>query len=239
MKTSTDYFAPIENSNKISRVVRAIQDYVIEGNLEQGTELPPERELASKLGVSRFSVREALRVAEAQGLIEITRGRPPRVANPSPTAAANIIALTLRRSRKTLLDLIAARKALETEIASIAAVRAAGSDINKMQETIDAIKQNTNDLELCVEQDMLFHQLLVGTTGNLVFEIMLAPLSNLLRDSRKETIRQGVDHVIHGHEAILDAVAKGDGATARQAMLQHLQLAESDLQSGSQSTDES
>jgi GntR family transcriptional repressor for pyruvate dehydrogenase complex len=220
---------PIGDTDKIQQIVKVLQDFIIEGNLKHGTELEAERVLASRLGVSRFSLREALRVAEAQGLIEISRGRRPRVARMSSDAAAKMIALVLRRTKKTLLDLIAARQGLETQIARLAASHAEEAQIIEMQKTIETMERNRDNPEVCVEEDIKFHGALVQATGNVVFEVMLAPLAELLRDSRKETIRHGIDRVVVGHKAILAAVLKGDPEKAAQAMYQHLKMAEEDL----------
>ncbi len=229
MDQSIENLSPIGDTGKIQQIVKSLQDFIIEGNLEHGTELPSERILASHLGVSRFSLREALRVAQAQGLIEIMRGRRPRVARPSADAAATVIALTLRRTKKTLLDLVAARQGLETQIARLAALHAKEEQIAEMQQTIRMIDANRTNPEICVEQDIKFHDILIRATDNVVFEIMLAPLGELLRDSRKETIRQGVDRVITGHKAILSAIQKKDPEKAAQAMFKHLKMAEEDL----------
>ena len=194
-----------------------------------GTELPAERELAEALGVSRFSLREALRVAQAQGLIEISRGRRPRVAAPSADAAARIIEITLRRTDRTLLDLADARIVLEAHIAREAATRVSDTDIAQLQETIDLIVQNKCDPDLCAEQDIRFHALLVKATGNVVFEVMLAPLALLLREARKETLRQGTEPVLNGHTAILSALRRHDPDAAEHAMRTHLELAQAHI----------
>jgi GntR family transcriptional repressor for pyruvate dehydrogenase complex len=231
MDYQRETLAPIGNTDKIQQIVKALQDFIIEGNLKHGTELEPERVLASRLEVSRFSLREALRVAQAQGLIEIARGRRPRVARMSGAAAAQMIALVLRRTKKTLLDLIAARQALETQIARLAALHATEAQIVEMQETIETMERSRENPEVCVEEDIKFHDVLVKATENVVFEVMLSPLAELLRDSRKETIRQGIDRVVVGHKAILAAVQRRDPEKAAQAMFRHLKMAEEDLKS--------
>ena len=70
-----DKLEPIKDTKKTEKIIAALKAHVVQGNLKTGTEFPSEKELALQLGVSRFSLREALRVAEAQGLIEISRGR--------------------------------------------------------------------------------------------------------------------------------------------------------------------
>ncbi len=231
MKQASLKLKPVPNGDKIEQIITVLQNYIIDGNLKPGAPIPPERQLASQLGVSRFSLREALRVAQTQGLIEISRGRRPRVTKPSAAAAASVISLTLRRSGKVLLDLIEARQALECQIAKLAAVRAQQSHIAAIQQTIEAMEQNKNNLTLCVEKDVEFHNILVEASGNKVFEIMLAPLSELLRKSRKETMRaNGVQRAIVGHKLLLSAIIEKDSDKAAEAMYRHLEMAQEDLE---------
>ena len=230
MKQASLKLKPLPNGDKIEQIITVLQNYIIDGNLKPGDPIPPERQLASQLGVSRFSLREALRVAQTQGLIEISRGRRPRVAKLSAAAAANVIALTLRRSGKVLLDLIEARQALECQIARLAAARAQQSHVDAIRQSIEAMEQNKNNLSLCVEKDVEFHDILVEASGNKVFEIMLAPLSELLRKSRKETMRaNGVERAIIGHKLLLSAIIEKDSDKAAEAMYRHLEMAQEDL----------
>jgi GntR family transcriptional repressor for pyruvate dehydrogenase complex len=229
MAGSFEKIGRIESTDKIDRILREIQKTIVEGRLQPGTELPAERILAERLGVSRFSLREALRAAQARGLVDIQRGRRPRVARQSAAAAAELIALALRRSRKTLLDLVAARQGLETQIARIAAANAGEEHLRQMAATIRTIQEHRSDAELCLQQDLRFHQILVEASGNPVFEIMLAPLTELLKESRKRTISQGVDRVIFGHRAVLQALRERSPQKAARAMHRHLEMAEEDL----------
>ena len=161
MRQAIQKLESVPTGDKIELIVAILQDYIIKGNLKPGTEIPPERQLASSLGVSRFSLREALRVAQTQGLIEIARGRRPRVARLSSTAAADVIGLTLRRSNKALLELIEARQALECQIARLAAIRAQQSHLLAMEQAIKSMEENKDDLDICVEEDIEFHNLLL------------------------------------------------------------------------------
>jgi len=229
MVTTSKKLIPIANNDKISHLIGVLQDYILNGDLKPGMEIPPERQMASELGVSRFSLREALRVVQVQGLIEISRGRRPRVAKSSAGAAAKVISLTLRRSEKALLDLIEARQSLECGIARFAALRAKPFHIKAMKETIADLKRNKGTLGVCVAKDVEFHSILVKASGNRVFEIMLAPLAELLRKSRTETMRLDIDRAITGHESILSAVIGKDSDKAVQAMHNHLEMAEEDL----------
>jgi GntR family transcriptional repressor for pyruvate dehydrogenase complex len=221
----------VSDSDKISSIVSILRDYIVAGNLEPGTELPAERSLAEQLGVSRFSLREALRVAQAQGLIEISRGRRPRVAKPGTAAASEVIGLAFERMGQAFEHLVEARQILECQIARLAATRASESHIATMQETIEQMVANKDDIATCGENDFRFHNALLEASGNVIFRIMLEPLAELLRKSRRETmLRRGVDRAISGHRKILAAVMEGDSDKAAEAMSLHLKMAAEDLE---------
>jgi GntR family transcriptional regulator, transcriptional repressor for pyruvate dehydrogenase complex len=221
---------PVRAANKVEQAVHAVRDYVMDGDLKPGQKLPTETEMAKRIGVSKFSMREALRVLEAQGLIEITQGRRTRVSGPSARPSTEILSLALRRSKSSLLDLAEARESLETAIVRLAALRADIAHLDIMRKTIEDIDRNRGDLELCVQKDLEFHNALVRATGNLVFEWMLAPLAELLRESRRKTIlNAGVDRVLDGHRSILEAVADRNPDKAGESMRVHLSMAREDL----------
>jgi GntR family transcriptional regulator, transcriptional repressor for pyruvate dehydrogenase complex len=221
---------PVRSVNKVEQAVAAIKEYIMDGDLKPGQKLPSETEMAKRIGVSKFSMREALRVLEAQGLIEITQGRRTRVSGPSAKPSTEILTLALRRSKTALLDLVEARESLEVTIVRLAALRAGIFHIDLMRKTIEDIDGNRGDLELCVQKDLEFHNALVLASGNSVFEWMLAPLAELLRESRRKTIlNAGVDRVLDGHKSILDAVAERDPEKAGECMRVHLSMAREDL----------
>lgn len=214
----------------VEHAVVALKEHILEGHLSPGTELPPENEMARQMGISKFSLREALRVLEVIGLIEISQGRRTRVASHSLLPLVSLFELAVERSRVSTLHLIEARKSIEGRIARYAAMRADPSHIKAMQQTIDEVKANRDDLEICANKDIEFHNILVNASKNAVFEIMLAPIMELLRAQRHEQIRvRGVDTVIEYHSKILSAVAEGDADKAEEYMVLHLVEAERDL----------
>lgn len=220
----------LDAPDKVQRVVSALHDYIINGNLKPGTELPPESEMAKQLKVSKFSMREALRVAQAQGLVEISQGRRTRVADISVEPLTDIMQLLLRRSENVLLELTEARKCLECYIVRLATERAEPKHIEAMQATIDELKQHRDNVTYCVEQDLEFHNIMVKASNNRVFEIMLAPLAELLKQSRMETLHiSGVQKAIEEHSLILDAIRKRDPDLAEASMNHHLKTAEQNI----------
>jgi DNA-binding FadR family transcriptional regulator len=225
----------------VEHAVLALRDYIVDGNLSPGTELLPESEMAKKMGVSKFSLREALRVLQVLGLIDISQGRRTRVASHSIAPVISLMQLTLQRSMAPDMMLIEARKSLEGHISRYAAMRAEESHIALMRSAIEDMKKCADDLEMCVNKDMEFHNALVKASKNVVFEIMLAPLMELLRDQRREQIRfRGIDTITDYHSMILQAIIEKDPERAQKCMDLHLVLAEEDVlkavQSGAQSS---
>jgi GntR family transcriptional repressor for pyruvate dehydrogenase complex len=229
MKNATQKFPTLVKENTIERIAKVLQDYILQHELQPGMELPAERDMAQQLGVNRFSLREALRVAQTQGLIEIVHGRKPRVAEPTAAAAANVISLTLQRSGNEFLELIEARLGLECQIARLAAQRANPEHLVALQQNLHDMEQQQDDIAACVERDIEFHRLLLTASNNKVFAIMLEPLTLLLRESRAKTMQRDIVRALSGHRKILAAIEKGDAHQSAQAMEEHLHMAEEDL----------
>lgn len=214
----------------VEHAVMALKEYIIGGGLSPGTELPPESEMAREMGISKFSLREALRVLQVIGLIEISQGRRTRVASHSIDPLISLFELALKRSMVSQLLLVEARKSIEGHIARYAALRADAPHIDAMRRTIEDIKANRQDLDVCANRDIEFHNVLVSASKNAVFEIMLAPIMELLRDQRRDQIRtRGVDSVIEFHSKILSAVEERNPDKAEEYMAQHLMHAEEDV----------
>jgi DNA-binding FadR family transcriptional regulator len=221
----------------VGRAILALKEYILEGNLIPGTVLPSERDMAKAVGVSRFSMREALRVLQVLGLIDISQGRRTRVAGNSISPVTSLLGLTLQRSGVPKMQLIEARRSLEGHIARLAATRAEPHHIEALRASIAELQRHPNELPLCVEKDLEFHSTLVTASGNIAFKIVLAPLMELLRDQRSETIHHsGVEPVIQSHARILSAIQSRDPDLAERCMDEHLAKAEEDVREIEQMT---
>ncbi len=225
-----DNFQPIEEKDKTEKIVDVLRNLIVSEKLKPGSELPAEREFAAQLNVSRYSLREALRAAQAQGLIEISRGKRPRVTNPSSEAAIQILGLAIKRSKATFFDLVIARISLECEIAGIVAAKVTNDLLEKLEIITKQMEYHKDDKEFCAEKDLEFHNALLEASGNQVFKIMLSSVAQLLMTSRMATLElTGVDRALEGHKNIIIALKKGDSTLAKEAMLKHLEMAEDDI----------
>jgi GntR family transcriptional repressor for pyruvate dehydrogenase complex len=224
------HFQPIQTGDKIEQIITTLRKLIIDGTLEPGSELPSEREFAQQLNVSRYSLREALRVAQTQGLIELSQGKRPRVKPPSSDALTEIFGITIQRSNIRLFDLIIARISLECDIVSMVAKDAGADLIKELEEITQTMESHRDDLELCAKKDLEFHDALVRRSHNTVFKIMLDSVAYHLSASRRATLRlTGVDRALKGHKNIINALKQKDQEKARAAMLGHLEMAEDDI----------
>ncbi len=228
--------------DKTTQVLSFIQSLIIEGKLSPGTKLPSEKELAKELKVSRFSLREALRVAEAQGLIMIQQGKRPAVASPSASPVTHMMSLALKRSRENLFDLVTARSGLECKIVRVAAEKITEQELHSLEENVKLMEIPGRKLDYYVDKDAEFHAIILKSTKSMVFEIMLSSVTQLLMESRKATIASGgPERANRMHRAIYEALAIHDPDLAEERMKQHMKYAEEDLVSDktpTQSTEE-
>ena len=205
---------------------------VISGGLDPGERLPPERELCSRLGVSRTVVREALNLLEARGLINIEHGRGAVVSGGGPRAVRDTLGLLLRVQPKTLWELLEMRRILEVEVAGLAAERAGADDVAAMRFELDRIRDSIELPEGYVDADVEFHSLLARAARNEVLLTMLDPVVDLLKASRRVSaaLPGRALRALGEHERILGRVEAGDGAGAREEMRSHLANTAEDIE---------
>ena len=197
---------------------------VVAGGLSPGERLPPERELCSRLNVSRTVVREALNLLEVRGLISIEHGRGAVVSGGDTRAVRETLGLLLRVQPNTLRELLEIRRILEVEIAGLAAERAGPKDVKEMEVQLERMRGSIDMPEGYVDADVEFHALLARSVHNGVLLTMLEPVVDLLRASRMvSAARPGnAERALGEHEEILRRVEAGDAAGAREEMRVHL-----------------
>jgi GntR family transcriptional regulator, transcriptional repressor for pyruvate dehydrogenase complex len=220
-----------ERVDLVQSVVTQLEKQILSGQLVTDQPMPPEGELSRQLGVSRTVIREAMRILGARGLVEVSQGKLPRVKPADPAHVVESLATFLQRADHSLLHLIEVRRQLETAIAALAAVRATPEQMAAMEE-MNRRLAGPGSLDQRIDADLRFHALLAEATQNPVFGVLLEPLAHLMRLSRKATLgRTGAERAVAGHREILSAIRRGDPEAARQAMFDHLAMAEQDLSS--------
>ncbi len=228
----------------LDRVVAGLTQ-TIRNELAPGARLPSEADIAGTYGVSRLTVREAVKMLAGRGLIDSARGRRAIVRQPDGAAFSDFFAIAARHDAKTFFDLMEVRQALEVQSATLAARRANRAGLaaidNALAGMIQAVEEiGTGPDRIAAESrfnryDVGFHEALALASGNrmltLLLEAMAVPLAESFRMSTRGRALRGQTHeaTLSAHRLILESVRKGDGRAAAQAMRAHLRDAESDL----------
>jgi len=219
-------FRNVPRANLWSTAVEQIRDLIDGGRLRPGERLPGERELCQQLGISRVSLREAIRVLESDGYLAVKPGRGTFVLAPPAAVDADPLAAWLREHDDLVRQLFELRLLVEPGVAALAAERrdpetraaleAAAADL--------ASAAVAADLPAAIAADAEFHNLLARATGNTVVGELVPRMMQAIGEERRVSLAVPgqLERAVAGHRAILGAVAAGDAATAEAAMRRHL-----------------
>jgi len=215
---------PIEKTKVYEAAVEQIKAQIEGGDWPAGTQLPSERELAEQLMIGRPSVREALRVLEVMGLIEIRPGQGSFVIERSPEAQQMELLQSMLQEDGYVVELLEVRELLEPDIASLAAQSATEDDIRFMEETLERMESKFRQGETGADENIEFHLALAKAVGNRVLYEVQGLLLKLSRDSVERFFRVPgrLTRSLEGHREILEAIKERNPHEARQAMLAHM-----------------
>jgi len=211
---------PLRLYRQIAGQIAALID---NGEFPAGSRLPAERELASLLGVSRTSVREAVISLEIAGRVEVRVGSGIFVAEPGAAQIAGLV-----DDGPSPFELLAARRLIEGEIAALAAKSAKKADVAALWSTVDRMREKANDFSRRDAADREFHVRLAAATGNGSLALVVEGLWRQRRGklwSRIETYfhtKKIREATLVDHAAIIDAIGAHDADGARAAMHRHL-----------------
>ena len=206
-------------------VIEQIMELIKNNELKPGDKLPPERELAEKLSISRGSLRQAFRVLESKGLIKSKPGGGRFVREIKNNAHNNTENIILSLEKSSILELLEAREMFEVKIAEITAQRAAPEDIESIEKALRKMnkEEGIQDDEK-TESDTEFHLAIASASHNFVFVNIIKLHLDLLRDTREKTqqIPGRRKERWREHQAILQAIKEHNVKKAGKAMLKHL-----------------
>jgi GntR family transcriptional repressor for pyruvate dehydrogenase complex len=208
-------------------VVQHIKGMVLAGHLRAGQRLPSEKELARQFGLSRVTIRDALRVLEAEGFVRIKLGARGGVfvSVPGPQQVTASLANLLRVNRASLRALAEARLLLEPEVAALAAQRARPRDLRAMRRAVEEARQARQRKDpYFIPYSVRFHTALAEASGNPVLVCALASFRALFHEVLARLLPDDgmAARAVEDHQAILDAVASRDPDRARALMREHL-----------------
>jgi len=216
-------FEAIRRNKVYEDVARQIQNHILE-HLKPGDVLPPERELAQRFGVSRGSVRDAIRSLEHIGLLEPRQGLGTIVCEPSADILVNPLAAVLLQKRKLVGELLDVRNIIEPPLAGRAALHATAGELAEMEQILERQQEKLLRGEMSIEEDSEFHYHIALAADNSVVLRIVDVLMDVLRETRERSLQTAgrAEKSLAGHRRILAALKRHDPAASEAAMRQHL-----------------
>lgn len=205
------------------QLMEQILGYVEEEQLGAGDRLPPERELAERLGVSRATLAQALVALEVLGVIDVQHGTGAVLVH-RPTMAT--LVRRLREHQARLPEVVEARSTLEVRLAALAAERRTDEELAAIDAALEAMAAEIEGGGRGVNGDELFHQAVTAAAHSAVLAQMMQFIGEMVLETRIESLGQpGRPEVsLAAHRAIARAIRAGDAEAAGAAMSRHIAI---------------
>lgn len=224
-----DIFTTIEsekNGTSAEEVVVRLRDMIQRGELSSGDRLPPERDLAKLLGVSRPTLRAGIRSLTTVGILQSRQGAGTFVAKAeeSPTLDSSPLRMMAALHGFTSDEMFEARLSLEMSIAALAAERANSEQMTQMAEEIAGMYASLDEPEQYLVHDMRFHQIVAAASNNRILTSLMNMVAKILFETRSKTVHRALDlkDSAEQHREIYRAIRSHNSEEARQAMRTHL-----------------
>lgn len=215
-----------KNGTTAEEVVTRLRDMIHSGELAPGDRLPPERDLAKILGVSRPTLRAGIRSLATVGILQSRQGAGTFVAErgESPMLDSSPLRMLSALHGFTSDEMFEARLALEMSIAGLAAERATSEQMTLMAEEITGMYASLNEPEQYLVHDMKFHQTIAAASNNRILTSLMNMIATILFDNRSKTVKRAKDlkQSAEQHHNIYRAMRERDPEVARRAMHDHL-----------------
>ena len=228
-RRSTVFGPAVQRERLSEKVASSLLSAIIEKRLRPGDPLPSQRELGEQYGVSRTVIREAVGSLEARGVLEVRAGSGLRLTSVDASSVAESLRFFVRTS--DVLDyskVHEVRTMIETHCAELAATLATDSDVAAIRHWVDEQAASGEDLEAAARCDLEFHRAIAKTTGNELYLVLLDSIRGALLDIQRTLMPGRLPKTVREHRRVVACIAVGDGAGARQAMQQHLEVVQHD-----------
>lgn len=211
----------------VSEVTRRLLDYFTSGEIEPGTRLPPERQLATSMGVGRSAIREALAALEVLGVVTVRPGSGTYLRGSVSELLPQTLSWGMLLGAPKTRELVGVRHALEVQVARAAAAVITPEELADLARRLATMEQNREDYAEFVAADMAFHQLIAESARNPLLSDLLASVRSLLR----VWVERALNDAEHAattcaeHGEILAALRSGDPQISAEAMSRHMDSA--------------
>lgn len=229
MNTNT----PVRIPKAAELIAEVIRRQIVTGILSEGVMLPSEAELMEQFDVSRPTLREAIRLLEAESLVRVQRGAKggTRICLPNDEAAGRALGFLLQFKGATLAEVLQARTFIEPPLAGLLAERATPDDIAALQANIEKERATLSDFETFGRATADFHQLIAERAGNVALSVVLSMLDDIfLRHvvrfvgrARKDQLELNC-RALENHSALVKRIAAHDARGAERIWRNHMTL---------------
>src|SRR6056297_1349612 len=223
---------PIKKVRLSERVIEAIREMIVEDNFNPGDKFYSENELTKKLEVSRSSIREAVRILEATGLVTVQHGKGIFISD-SMKQEMEAFSSWLKNNETALIEHFDVRLIIDPKAAAAAAENADENDILHMEEVCNdfLLKTKENNTAGLVKCDEEFHRLLAKSTKNKTLYFVMKTMTNSLSEGWISSLHVPgrVEKTVDEHKLILEAIKNRNPEKAEESMIAHLNNAVADI----------
>lgn len=231
-------FKPVRTKTASSEVAAQIKEMILQGQLQPGDRLPPERELAEVLGVSRTTIREALRSLSAIGMISIRQGEGSFVEHFKLEGILEPLSVLfhLEGDESGIRSFSEVREILEVEMAALAAKRADAEDLRAIEDSVAAMVEEVRNGGIGDIADANFHLALAKASKNPLILRLMETITDLMKHtyqaSRKQLFldQETLEEIYNSHSEVAEAIRMKKPQVARQRMKDHLKRVENKME---------
>lgn len=218
----SDLFIEIRRTSAPKAIEDQIKGLIVSRQLVAGDALPPERDFAARLGVSRSTLREALRALTEEGIVSARQGSGWLVQPDRATAAGNL-AVYFRLEDVTFEQVFEARMANEPTIARLAAERRSDAELEAITVAFQEM-ESVRSPEAFLAADAAFHALIATAAHNVLLSFQMTPTMSLLEDARRRVVglSDGMAISQTEHLRVLDSIRRQDAEATERAMRDHI-----------------
>jgi GntR family transcriptional repressor for pyruvate dehydrogenase complex len=227
---ATALFSPIKMERVADKIAAQLKKAIADGKLRVGDRLPPERDLAEQMGVSRPSVREAIQQLELIGLLESVQGGGTVVKSLTEKEFQTPMEILLAEDKQKVIELTEVRGGMESWAARQAARNRTEDELARIQVCLEEMERDLKRGRIRAEVDVKFHTEIVAASHNTIFLHMMQSIYNLIIYSirlyreRVFLTRQDQETLYHHHQEVFKAIQDRDPDAAEAAMGEHLRF---------------
>lgn len=220
-------FSTVRNSQAYTEIVEQICDAILKGNLRRGDRLPSERRIAKDTGISRTSVREALKILTDAGMLEVTPGWGGGTRLVSISMPAELIGDPIGNDPQLMLQFYEARNIIEAAAAQLTALRATPALIRELELTIiemeRLVEEDPDDYQTYFEIDSHFHRLVIkGSSNSILFDLYVPIMRKLWMVKDSLNVEEFHSYGLPSMKDFVQAVKARNPEAAAQAINDHV-----------------